>query len=350
MATSTGAKPANWNKAVESDPRVTPWSEEDHDQPIPKRPRGRSVRDWLVLGLAFLLVFYVVAFLVASFTTTSSTTGESRGNFFSLSGGDIALIPIHGEISSLTSSSSIGYQDVINALEAADNDSSISVIFLDIDSPGGSVVASKQIVSKIIEVEKPIVSWIGEAGASGGYYIASATDYVMADEDSITGSIGVISIQPNLTELLEKIGVRMETIKTGELKDIGSPYNEFTEEERSVLQTIIEEAFTSFVNDVKTFREGKLNATLFEDVLDGRILSGRQAKAIGLIDETGTRAFAIKKAAELGGIKGTPTIQLFFEREVTLRELLFGAGASIGEGIVSSLNQKAESNTSIEAK
>lgn len=346
---SEGPKTTSWNKThVENDPRVTPWREEELDQPVPKRNRGRSMRDWLVLGLAILLVIYIIGFLVVGVSQGSGNT--PRG--FSFGGGDIALIPIHGEISSQTSSSTIGYADVIAALEEADNDPSVSVIFLDIDSGGGSVVSSKQIVSKVREMEKPVVSWIGEVGASGAYYIASASDYVIADEDSITGSIGVISIQPNFTELLQKIGVQIETIKTGELKDIGSPFNAFTDQEKAVLQAIVEEAFESFTKDVRAFRGEKLNPVGFLEVLDGRILSGRQAKVIGLIDETGTREFAFLKAAELGKITGAPSIRTFFEREITLRELLFGAGASFGEGIVSSVNQKAETATNgvIEAK
>lgn len=345
-----------WNKPrVESDPRVTPWTDEEYSETLPQQPprkRGRSLRDWAVLALAFLLIFYVVMFLVSGLVLSNTSGTASAGERFSfLSGGEIAVIPIHGEISSATSKESVGYADVIAALEDADADPAISVIFLDISSGGGGVVPSKQIVSKIREVEKPVVSWIGEMGASGAYYIASSSDYILADGDSITGSIGVISMLPSLDELMQKIGVKMNIVKTGELKDAGSPFNEFTEEEREIFQTIVDEAFESFKTDVQSFRGEKLNAVKFPEVLDGRILSGRQALSVGLIDELGTRKQAIAKAAALGQIEGNPTLVYYLQRSPTLMDLLFSAGASFGSGIESEINPLAgNENSSLQAK
>ncbi len=348
-----------WNKPrVENDPRVTPWSDEEYSETLPQQPprkRARSLRDWAVLALAFLLIFYVVMFLIGGLVVSnanSATNTTSSGSRFSfLSGGEIAVIPIHGEISSATSKDSVGYADVIAALEDADADPAISVIFLDISSGGGGVVPSKQIVSKIREVEKPVVSWIGEVGASGAYYIAASSDYILADGDSITGSIGVISMLPSFDELMQKIGVKMNTVKTGELKDAGSPFNEFTEEERAIFQTIVDEAFDAFKSDVQSFRGEKLNAVKFPEVLDGRILSGRQALSVGLIDELGTREQAIAKAAALGQIDGKPTLVYYLQRTPTLMDLLFSAGASFGSGIESKINPLAKNeNGAIQAK
>ncbi len=353
---STAPKTGPWNKPhMENDPRVTPWTDEEYSETLspPQRKKGRSLRDWAVLALAFLLVFYVVMFLVGGLAlqNTDGTASSSGGRFSFFSGGEVAVIPIHGEISSNTSNDSTGYPDVIAALDDADNDPSISVILLDIGSGGGSVVASKQIVSKIRETNKPVVSWIGEIGASGAYYIAASSDYAMSDSDSITGSIGVISMQPNFAELMQKIGVSVEMVKTGALKDIGSPYNEFTQEEKDVLQSIVNEAFESFKYDVQTFRGDKLNPAKFSKVLDGRILSGRQALEIGLIDETGTREQAIAKAAVLGKIDGKPSLTYYLQQKPTLWDLLFSAGASFGKGIESEVNPLASNeSTKIEAK
>lgn len=356
---STNPKQAGpWSKPrAENDPRITPWSDEEYSETVPPqapRKRGRTLRDWAVLALAFLLIFYVIMFLVGGLVlsnTSNTTTTSSGGRFSFLSGGEIAVIPIHGEISSATSKDSVGYADVIAALDDADSDPAIRVIFLDISSGGGGVVPSKQIVSKIRDVKKPVVSWIGEMGASGAYYIASSSDYILADGDSITGSIGVISMLPSLDELMQKVGVKMNTIKTGELKDVGSPFNEFTDEERAIFQTIVDEAFDSFKNDVQSFRGEKLNAVKFPEVLDGRILSGRQALSVGLIDELGTREQAIAKAAALGEIEGEPVRVYYLQHTPTLMDLLFSAGASFGSGIKSEINPLAGNETAkIEAK
>lgn len=333
----------------ENDPKITPWNEEDFNDaitPLSPRRRGRSLRDWLVLGAAALLVFYVILFLMGSFVsvsnTTSSTSSSSR-SFSLFNAGEIAIIPIQGEISSVTSRDSVGYLDVVQALDDAENDPSISVIFLDIDSPGGSVVSSKQIVDKIRDLNKPVVSWIGDVGASGAYYVAASTDYVMSDADSITGSIGVISMQPNVEELMQKIGVKMNTVKTGELKDIGSPFNEMSEKEKEVLQGIVNEAFDAFKNDVQTFRGEKLTSESFETVLDGRILSGRQALQLRLVDETLSREKALLRAAETAGMSGKPMLRYYMQHTPSLWDVLFNAGTAFGNGITSSISPASAS-------
>jgi protease-4 len=335
----------NEKAGEEKDPHLTPWEEEEKSpSPHPMRKsRERGLRDWLALGMAVLLVVYIVSFLFAG---VSSSPGKSNGFF--VGGGNVAWIPIQGEISPQSGNGSTGYLNVIAALDAAENDSSVSVVFLDIDSPGGSVVSSKQIVSRIRKMEKPAVSWIGELGASGAYYIASASDYVMADSDSITGSIGVISRQPNVKELMDKLGIKMEDITTGKLKGIGSPFNELTDEEKQVFQVLVNQAFESFVSDVKEFRGEKLDAPKFDAVLDGRILSGKQALEIGLVDETGTREQAIQKAGKMGEIEGEPHLIPFIEKEFSLADLFFSAGASFGKGIRTSWD--TEEKTAIEAK
>lgn len=323
----------------ERDPKITPWMDDEVLETTPSphsRTRGRSMRDWIVLGLAFFLMFYVALFLVGGFSSSSSNSSPSSG--FSFGGAsDVAIIPIQGEITSYSSKDTTGFPEIISALEEAEADPAVGVILLDIDSGGGSVVASKQVVAKIRTLEKPVMSWIGDVGASGAYYIASSTDYATADADSITGSIGVISMQPSIEELMQKIGVKMNTVKTGELKDIASPFNEFTDEEKQILQAIVDEAFESFKSDVRSFRGEKINPTLFEEVLDGRILSGRQALNVGLLDATLTREEALVKAGEMMGIEGKPSVRYYLEKELTIWDLLFSAGASFGKGISSSI-------------
>lgn len=340
------SRPNDPTKDWDKDPKLTPWEEEEVTQPPARRTRGRSIRDWLVLGIAVLLLLYVIGFLLVGLGMASE--GGSSNSFFST--GNLAWIPIQGEISSSGGSGNVSYAEVVDALDRANSDPSVDGIFLDIDSPGGSVVASKQIVAKIRTMNKPVIAWMGELGASGGYYIASSTDYVMADGDTITGSIGVISTHPNVEELLKKLGVSFENVKTGELKDIGSPYNEFSEKERELFQELVNEAFTGFVNDVRTFRGDKLNQTKFDGILDGRIVSGRQALDIGLIDQIGTREEAILKAGELIGAKGKPSLVPYIEKQFSLSDLLFSSGVQFGKGFQSSLSTSADDQSKLDAK
>ena len=328
----------------ERDPRITPWDEEQPVEAGPRKPRGRSMRDWLVLAAAFFLALYVIGFLLSGLTDTPS----GASSLFS-TGAHVAWIPIQGEIVSNGGSGTVNDVTIIDALSRASNDPAIDAIFLDIDSPGGSVVASKQIVAKIREIDKPVVSWIGELGASGAYYIAASSDYIVSDGDSITGSIGVISILPNFTGLMEKLGVQVDSVKTGELKDVGSPYNTLTEEERAIFQGLVDEAFTAFVSDLRTFRGDRLNQSKFDGVLDGRIVSGRQALDIGLVDQVGTRQEALLKVSELAGFEGKPALTSFIEEEFSLSDLIFSSGVQFGKGFQSSLYSETQSGT-LEAK
>lgn len=340
----TAAKPFAKPDARENDPHVTPWRDEEMDAPVTRRPRSGGMRTILVWGLAILLGIYVLFFLAVGFSSPAKTTS----NFFG--GGTVGIIPVHGEISSSDSRDSVSYSKIIQALRTAENDSSISAVLLDIDSGGGSVVASRQVVEEVRSMKKPVVAWIGDVGASGAYYIAASSDFVMADPDSITGSIGVISMIPNVKGLLEKLGIEWVNIKTGELKDIGSPFDSLSDEEKAVFQELVDGAFQRFVSDVKTFRGEKLNAAAFDSILDGRIVSGEKAKMIGLIDETGSRHAAILKAGELGGIEGEPSTELIWENDFTLADLLFSSGAQFGAGFKSAWVSSEATTPALEAK
>ncbi len=255
--------------------------------------------------------------------------------------GQIAVIPVKGEIVSSSDPffSSPSVRDTIELIELAEQDPSVSAVMLEIDSPGGTIVASKELVRAIRRTEKPVVAFISEVGASGAYYAASASDLVVADPDSITGSIGVISVSPNLEGLLEKIGVKMKILKEGEFKDLGSPFKEMSEQEEEILQEILSQAFESFKGDVLEFRKGKLNPKEFEEVADGRILSGRQAKAFGLVDVLGGRGTALKEAAMLAGIEGKPREkELKKKTRFDLFNVFANAGFAFGSGFRHSLS------------
>jgi len=279
-----------------------------------------------VLGVLLLLA---IIFLLALSLSGSPGFGNAVG-----------VIPIKGTIAIETDSfsSSMDALDVVETIDEASKDPNVKVIFLDIDSGGGSIVATKQIVEKIRNTEKPVVAYIGEVGASGAYYVAAASDYVIADADSITGSIGVIWISLDVNKLLDDFGVKAVVLKKGAYKDIGSMFREMTADERQLLQAMIDEGFNQFKGDVFEFRKDKgLELSKLDEVADGRIISGRQALQLKLVDELSSREAAIKKAAEIGGIKEEPQIKNYEKHEITLAEIFFGAGQSFAKGFSSSI-------------
>jgi len=180
----------------------------------------------------------------------------------------------------------------------------VKAIVLDINSPGGSVGAVQEIYSRIqrVKAEKkiPFVALFGDVAASGGYYIASACDKIVAHPGTLTGSIGVIFEVQNMEGLFAKIGFKMDPIKSGAHKDIGSPARPMTPEERKILQDLIDDAYGQFVAAVALGRKMKVEDV--KPLADGRIYSGTQAKTNGLVDELGDSHDALMLAAKLGGI------------------------------------------------
>ncbi|MBN2127718.1 MAG: signal peptide peptidase SppA [Candidatus Diapherotrites archaeon] len=281
----------------------------------------------LIFVLGALVVFVFLAFLLFFFFFGSG-----------FNSGSIAVIPLKGEISSSESYSSFSSDEIADKINYACNDSIYSAIVLDIDSPGGEVVASKNIVYEVRDCNKPVVSYVGSTGASGAYYVAASSDFIFADADSITGSIGVISMIPNIEKLLENWGIEMNVIQAGKFKSMGSPFNELSEEERILFEELLNEVYTNFKSDILEFREGKITESELDLIADGRILSGRQALKMNLIDAIGTRKNAISKAAELSGIKGEPSVDFLNVKEFSLMDLFVSAGASFAEGFKTSLS------------
>jgi len=283
---------------------------------------------WIgVAGIIILAFFLIVLFSV----------GLSAGSL--LPGQQVAVIPLRGEISNNFDAfdSSLSASEIVDLIDEADSNPAVGAILIDIDSPGGEVVASKQIVYKLREVEKPTFSYIGSLGASGAYYVAAATDYIMLDEDSITGSIGVISIFTNFQELLEKVGIGVVVLKEGKFKDIGSPFKELTEEERQIMQSILNQVYNGFKEDVLEFRQGKISSSELDSVADGRILSGKQAFDINLADELIQKDKVRDRVAELAGLDN-PTFITYFKETPSVYDFIFASGRAFGSGFFTSLN------------
>jgi protease IV len=231
-----------------------------------------------------------------------------------VSGGDVAVVPIYGTITMagcggtlLQTESCADVTEIKQELKYADKDPAVKAIVLDVYSGGGNVVASRELMRAIKNTKKPTVAWIGEIGASGAYYAASAANRTIADEDSMTGSIGVIMFIEHYYGLFDWIGINVTTIKAGNSKDIGSPYRPMTDAERDEMQSMIDKVYDSFVRDVAENRH--LDYGYARNISQGNIYLGSDAKKIGLIDETGGFDDAVRLAADLGGIKGEPGIK-----------------------------------------
>ncbi|HDH41806.1 MAG TPA: signal peptide peptidase SppA [Candidatus Altiarchaeales archaeon] len=241
-------------------------------------------------------------------------------------GNRVAVIPIKGDITLEGCGSSIfgTYQcarvsTIKKSLREADGDPTVRAVVLDINSGGGSVVASRELMRAIKNTSKPVVAWIGEAGASGAYYAATGADRIIADRDSLTGSIGVIMVVRHYYGLYQKLGINVTVIKAGKGKDIGSPYREMTEEEKEELKEMLNQIYHDFVSDVAKNRN--LSFSYVENISDGTIYLGSKAKELGLIDDIGGIDDAIHLAAELGGIEGEPVVKGEAREEISILDL-----------------------------
>ncbi len=222
-------------------------------------------------------------------------------------GSKVGVIPIEGTI--MTS------DEILKDLRKFHKRSSIKAIVIRINSPGGAVAPAQEIYREIerIKKKKPVVISMETVGASAAYYIASNATRVVCSRGTITGSIGVIMMLPDIHKLAEKIGVGVNIIKAGKFKDIGSGIKPLTDDEKQILETFAVEIHDQFINDVASGRKGKISMEKLREISDGRFFSGEKAQEYGLVDDMGNFFDAVQIAAGLAGIKGDP--QLEFPRK-----------------------------------
>ena len=246
----------------------------------------------------------------------------------------IGVIPVEGTISSS--------QTVTSQLVEFRKDAGIKAIVLKVNSPGGAIAPSQEIyreIEKTIPVKKVVVS-MGTVAASGGYYIAAAANKIVANPGTITGSIGVIMEFVRVEDLLTKIGVDLEIMKSGEFKDIGSPDRKLTQREREILNAMIMDMQNQFVEAI--VRGRGLSLEEVQRIADGRIFSGARARELGLVDVLGNFQDAVEITKELAGIKGDVTLVYAKKRRVDVFDLLFDAGARFMTQVLRSLAGRAE--------
>lgn len=243
------------------------------------------------LVMALLIVGAIFLFFVVLALILSRDTG--RGARFALSD-KVGVVEMTGVITSA--------KEILEDLRDFREDSAIKAVVLRIDSPGGSVAPSQEIyeaVKKTAEI-KPVVVSMGSVAASGGYYIAVGGQQIVANPGTMTGSIGVLMEFANYEELLKKIGWQNIVVKSGRFKDIGSPNRPMSDADRQLLQAMIDDVQSQFINAVAQGRH--LSVEKVKEVADGRIMTGQQALAVGLVDKLGGLETAIELAAELAGI------------------------------------------------
>jgi len=248
------------------------------------------------LGILFLsiLLFSFVLFFYAYLTG-----GEV--SVLTLLGGDsVGVLEIEGTINSS--------REAIQGLKQFAEARGIKAVVVRIDSPGGAVAPTQEISEEIgkLKKKKPVIASLGGMAASGGYYIASACDRVVANPGTLTGSIGVIMELGNVEELMRKLGLKGFAIKSGPHKDVGSPLRPLTPEGRAILQGLVDNVHGQFVSAVVKGR--KLPEAKVREIADGRVFSGEQAKALGLVDQLGNLEDAIDLAAKRAGIEGVPQV------------------------------------------
>ena len=250
---------------------------------------------FLLVGLV-IIVFYGLALL--SFSVFSGKSFKSPGSL--VGGSAIGVIEINGII--------MDSKEIVNQIVDFTKDSDIKAILVRIDSPGGAVGPSQEIHRELVRAatSKKVIASLGGTAASGGYYIACAANKIMANEGTLTGSIGVRMDFVNVEGVYKWVGLKTSVIKSGKYKDIGSASREMTPEEHELLQSVIDDVYSQFVDAVAQGRNMKR-----EDVVpfaDGRIFTGRQAQKNGFVDEIGNFRDAVKLAATLVNIKGEPEL------------------------------------------
>lgn len=355
-----------------------PWdagsSAADDDDDIPHSPRGERpvppppppgpgvgntfLQSCLVAGCVTIFVpvllvggFFVLMFFMAS-SSLEDASKSSLGSIYSTGGGSnlrervirqgsggptVAIVTIQGAIdgggSPLEGEGMLSY--VSQQLEAAGEDDNVKAVILQIDSPGGGLTASDQLYHEVLRLRekgKPVLAWAGSMMASGGYYIAVAADEIMATPTSTVGSIGVIMQHFQVRDLMEKIGIKVDPITSGEHKDLASPFREMTPEERSLLQDYINTAHSRFVEVVAKGRNMSENQV--RALADGGIFPAEKARERGLVDSIGYIEDAVAWAEGKTGRKNMRVVS--YRRMVSFGDFFREAGRGAAGAVIDS--------------
>jgi protease-4 len=256
---------------------------------------GQPVRRAFGFLGGFLALFFVLAFAMALLRAGKGGPGLLPGENV------VAVVPLEGEIERS--------DDFVETLGDLEEDDRVGAVVVRINSPGGAVAPSQEMYDAVrrLSATKPVVASLGSVAASGGYYVASAADLVVASPGTLTGSIGVIMSLTNVRGLMDKLGVEATIVTAGKWKDTGSPFRAVTSEERAMLQKMADQVHTQFIDAVAAGR--KLDPARAREIGNGRIYTGEEAKQIGLVDELGGLEAAVRTAGTRAGIVGKPVVE-----------------------------------------
>ena len=274
----------------------------------------------VVMGISILAGVFICTWIGMTFFLPLLSNSAGSG-LFKAGAGKIGVVELKGMITSP--------EKTLQELTRFRRDRSIKAIVLRIDSPGGAVGASQEIFEEVKRTAqaKPVVASMGSVAASGGYYAALGASEIMASKGTLTGSIGVIIKFANLAEIFKKIGYRSEVIKSGKLKNIGATDRPMTAEEKMLIQDIIDNVHEQFISAVSESRDLPMEEV--RKLADGRIYSGEQALAVGLIDKFGNLNDAVMLAARLAGLKEEmPPLVYPIKENFSLLRLLVGDSSS----------------------
>ncbi|WP_408999380.1 signal peptide peptidase SppA [Syntrophus buswellii] len=247
---------------------------------------------WGIL-LLFLLLFAFYFLVQGIASITGKRTAFSGAN-------KIGIVDIEGIIKDSG--------EVVDHLNEFAKDDTVKGVILRINSPGGGVAPSQEIYDAVMELRKRkrVLASMSSVAASGGYLVACAGEKIIANSGTLTGSISAVMYFTNTEELMKKVGVKASVIKSGKYKDIGSPIREMTEEEKVLLQGLVDDIYSQFLDVV--VRHRNITSETLKDIADGRIFTGRQAQKLGLVDYLGDKQYAVTMLAKLVGIEGEPVV------------------------------------------
>ncbi|MCD6233454.1 MAG: signal peptide peptidase SppA [Candidatus Marinimicrobia bacterium] len=264
--------------------------------------------DWIITALLFIAAVLMFNTFVRHDRTRVSLT---RGNL-------IGIVKIQGAI--------LNAEPILEDLEEISSIRDLKALILHINSPGGGTAPSQELYYAVKRIKEeygyPVISVLSSLGASGGYYVALATDSIYALPGTLTGSIGVIMDFPQWTEVMDKIGVDMHVVKSGEYKDTGSPYRDFTTEDRRYYQELVNDVYDQFISAVADARS--MDKETVKKLSDGKVYTGRQALELGLIDHLGTVEDGIEDLTRQLNLKDKPSIIRPKKEKITFYDVVFG--------------------------
>ncbi|KAA3616288.1 MAG: signal peptide peptidase SppA [Calditrichaeota bacterium] len=275
-----------------------------------------------------VILLLVVAVLVFIYSIVSELFFDSVPSI-SVSKNKIGLIEVKGVI--------LDSENTVERIHKFQDNSSIQGLVVRINSPGGGVAASQEIYEALndyrIETGKPVVASMASVAASGGYYIACGVDSIVANPGTTTGSIGVIMELMDYSLLLQKIGVKVNVIQSGQYKDAGRGSRKLTSKDKAYFQQFINDAYIQFVDVVAEAR--RMNKTQVKKLADGRVYTGQQAFENGLVDRLGTFDDAVHLLADMAGIVDRPVLVRPYVRKRTFFDLLFGDLEELAQSLTS---------------